>query len=70
MKTGKKDLIALGILLGFLLLSPLISVIISICRGARRSKRYLADDWNKTKREWSYQLRKFRGGDDSNVRYE
>jgi len=70
MKQWKKDAIALSISLGFLLLSLLLSIIMAVCRGMKKAKQYLADDWNKTKREWTYQLRKFRGGDDSNVRYE
>lgn len=66
----KKDAIALLIALGFLLLSFFLSIIIAIYRGGKKTKCYLVEDWKKTKREWTYQLRKFRGGDDSNVRYE
>lgn len=70
MKQWKKDAVVLSIALGFLLLSFLLSIIMYIYRGGKKTKCYLEDDWNKTKREWKYNLRKFRGGDDSNVRYE
>lgn len=66
----KKDAAAIFIALGFLLLSFLLSIIMCIYRGGKKTKCYLGDDWKKTKREWMYQLRKLRGGDDSNVRYE
>ena len=66
----KKDALALSMALGFLLLSFLVSLIMGICRIGKKTKCYLGNDWIKTKREWKYNLRKFRGGDDSNVRYE
>lgn len=66
----KRDALVLFIGLGFLLLSFLVSIIMGICRIGKKTKCYLENDWTKTKREWKYNLRKFRGGDDSNVRYE